>query len=313
MNIIKSRVAQLRELMRSKNVDAWIVPSNDPHNSEYVADRWHGREWISGFTGSAGTVVIAAEEAGLWTDGRYFIQAEKELAGSGIDLFKMRVSGVPTYTEWLADILPANAVVGFDGRVLGQSITSGMEKAFADKGITLKSSEDLLSAVWEDRPSIPAKPVFQHDLHYAGRSCKEKLSDIRQVMAEKGAEHHLVTTLDDVAWALNLRGSDVAMNPVFYGYLLVQKDGAVAFVDEEKVPSDVAASLNNEGVEFQSYESIWSFLSGLPENDSILLNSFSTSKALFDSLPENMTVVEGHQPSTRLKAIKNSTETGHFP
>ncbi|WP_433999153.1 aminopeptidase P family protein [Endozoicomonas sp.] len=312
MNTIRERVRQFRELMQKKQVDAWILPSNDAHNSEYVADYWKGRAWLSGFTGSAGTLVVTREEAGLWTDGRYFIQAEKELEGSGIKLFRMFNPGVPSLNEWLADTLSDNAVIGFDGKVISQNQAKGLLDAFADKPVTLSSDDDLLSAVWEERPALPVQAIFRHEDRYAGKSCQEKLSALRSVMTEKNAGYHLLSTLDDIAWSLNLRGSDVSMNPVFISYLLVGHEQATVFVDSEKLDDQLVKYLAESGVETQPYENVWASLSQLPDDASVLLDPAKASRAIFDALPDSVTAVEGKNPSTAMKAIKNETEIEHF-
>ncbi len=312
METIKDRVSQFQELMSKKNIDAWILPSSDAHNSEYVADYWKGRAWLSGFTGSAGTLVVTQKEAGLWTDGRYFIQAEKELEGSGITLFRMFNPGVPNLNEWLADTLADSAVIGFDGTVISQNQAKGVLKAFSDKPVTLSSDDDLLSAIWEDRPALPVESVFRHEDRYAGKTTQEKLAEIRTSMAESNADYHLLTTLDDIAWTLNLRGSDVPMNPVFISYLMIGPEKATVFVDPAKLDETIIQYLSASGVEAQLYSCVWDRLSTLPENSSVLLDPAKASRAIFDALPESVSAVEGKNPSTLMKAIKNSTETEHF-
>ena len=312
MSEFAKRVGQLRELMTKHNIDVWIIPSSDAHNSEYVADYWKGRAWISGFTGSAGTVIVGKETAGLWTDGRYFIQAEKELEGSGIDLFKMRQPGVPTTAEWLAQNLEANSTVGFDGRTISQSQAKLILDAFEDKPVKLETSADLLGAIWEDRPACSQAPAFIHDLEFAGKSCAEKVSEIREKMAKQKAAFHLVSTLDDIAWILNLRGSDVAMNPVFASYLLIGEESCTLFIEPVKVTEEIAAYLQECKVEVQPYGGVWAALEALESDTSILLNPATSSRAVYAALPESINVVEGKAPSTLMKAIKNETEVKHF-
>ena len=310
MNSIQERIAQLRELMQKKEIDAWIVPSSDAHNSEYVADYWQGRTWLSGFTGSAGTLLVTADHAGLWTDGRYFIQAEKELTGSGIELFRMFNPGVPTFAQWLANTLPDDSVIGFDGKVVSQSQTEVILQAFAEKPVRLSSDTDLLSALWEDRPALPTEPIFRHDETFAGKSCADKLNDIRNEMSKKNASHHLLSTLDDIAWALNLRGSDVPMNPIFIAYLLIHPEGATLFVDSAKVDASIACYLTDYGVDTQPYDAVWDTLSSLAPDAAILLDPVNTSRAVIDAL--TIDTVEDKNPSTLMKAIKNDTEIAHF-
>ncbi|CAM3653111.1 aminopeptidase P family protein [Parendozoicomonas haliclonae] len=311
MSEIQKRVAQLRELMKQKGIDAWIVPSSDAHNSEYVAEYWKGRAWISGFTGSAGTAVIGLEQAGLWTDGRYHIQAEKELEGSGINLFRAGNPDVQTLSEWLADTLPENSTIGFDGRTFSQAQTKTLLKDFGDKPVKLDSSHDLLSAIWEDRPALSKAPAFIHDVSFAGKGSEEKIKDIRDEMAKKKATSHLVSTLDDIAWALNLRGNDIAMNPVFASYLLITENSSSLYVDQDKISDDVSAYLKSINVEAKAYDQAWADLSSL-ETKSILLNPMTTSRAVFDALPEAVEVVEGKSPSTLMKSLKNDTEVKQY-
>lgn len=194
----KDRVEKLRQLMKDNEMDAYIIPSYDAHQSEYVAEHWKGRQWLSGFTGSAGTVVVTLEDAGLWTDGRYYIQAEQQLAGSGIRLFKMTEPGVPSYSQWLATVLKEGAVVGFDGTVFSTNMVKKMEVDLKAKSITFKMEQDLLDVLWEDRPAIPKEPLFTHDIQFAGKSRVEKLNEVRQDMKTKGANYFILTSLDDI-------------------------------------------------------------------------------------------------------------------
>lgn len=210
---IRDRVEKLRHLMKENQMDAYIIPSYDAHQSEYVAEHWKGRQWISGFTGSAGTVVITLEDAGLWTDGRYYIQAEKQLESSGIRLFRMADPGVPFYSEWLADVLREGSIVGFDGSVFSINMVEKIEKDLKAKSIELKMNQDLIGDLWEDRPEIPKGQIITHDIKYAGKSRVEKLNEVREEMKNKVANYYILTSLDDIAWLLNIRGEDVPNNP----------------------------------------------------------------------------------------------------
>ena len=221
---IKDRVENLRKLMKENKMDAYIIPSFDAHMSEYVADYFRGRAWISGFTGSAGTAVITLEDAGLWTDGRYYIQAEKQLEGSEIRLFKGAEPSVPSYTEWLNDTLNEGSIVGFDGNVFSIDMVKDMEKEFKAKKISLKIEKDLLNELWENRPEMPKGSVFLHEVKYAGKSRTQKLSEVREEMKKHNANYYLLTSLDDIAWLLNIRGSDVANNPVVISHAIIAEN-----------------------------------------------------------------------------------------
>lgn len=260
---VKDRVDSLRQLMKQNKMDAYIVPSFDAHQSEYVAKHWRCREWISGFTGSAGTAVITQNDAGLWADGRYYIQAEKQLQGSGIRLFKMAAPGVPTYTEWLSDTLKEKNCVGFDGNVFSINMVRKMQKAFKAKEISLKIGQDLINQLWHDRPSIPKEPIFTFDVKYAGKLRTEKLNEVRDEMEKNGADYYLITSLDDIAWLLNIRGNDVPMNPVVTSNVIVAKDKCYLFIDPLKVQGDVKSELCSQNVEIRDYNETQKFLSSI--------------------------------------------------
>ena len=305
---VKKRIEKLRSLMKENKIDAYIIPSFDAHQSEYVADHWKGRQWISGFTGSAGTVVITLDDAGLWTDGRYYIQAEKQLEGSGIKLFKMSDLGVPSYTEWLRSILKEGSTVGFDGSVFSVDLFKGMEKAFKSKNINIKIEKDLIDEIWEDRPEIPKKLVFLHGIKYAGKSRVEKLNKVRANMSTKGANYYLLTSLDDIAWLLNIRGNDVPNNPVVISNVLVGKDKCYLFVDGSKVTHHIRLELENDGIEIKGYNEIHQILNQLTKDDSIIFDANKTSISMYNSINTDTTKIEEPNITTALKAIKNEVE-----
>jgi Xaa-Pro aminopeptidase len=246
---ISARITALRQAMQSHRIDACIIPSNDPHQSEYVAGHWKAREWISGFTGSAGTVVVTNDRAGLWTDSRYFLQAETELVGSGIDLHRQGNPGAKSHTDWLLDTFGAGARVAIDGKLLSEKRYQTLLTHFNQKAIVLVTDKDPVGEAWTDRPALPADEIYAHDLKYAGRTRGEKLSQVRASMAEYRAENHLLSTLDDIAWLFNLRGSDVDFNPVFYAYALVQNRTTMLFVDPAKVPEELAIALKGDSID----------------------------------------------------------------
>ncbi len=305
---VKKRIEKLRNLMKESKIDAYIIPSFDAHQSEYVAEYWKGRQWISGFTGSAGTFVITLDDAGLWTDGRYYIQAEKQLEGSGIKLFKMSDLGVPSYTEWLRSILKEGSTVGFDGSVFSVDLFKGMEKAFKSKNINIKIEKDLIDEIWEDRPEIPKKLVFLHGIKYAGKSRVEKLNKVRANMSTKGANYYLLTSLDDIAWLLNIRGNDVPNNPVVISNVLVGKDKCYLFVDGSKVTNDIRLELENDGIEIKGYNEIHQILNQLTKDDSIIFDANKTSISMYNSINTDTTKIEEPNITTALKAIKNEVE-----
>jgi len=305
---VKDRINKLREKMLEKGMEAYIVPSSDPHMSEYVAPRWESRKWLSGFTGSAGTLVVTREKSGLWTDGRYYIQAEKQLEGTGIQLFKAGMPGVPDYIEWLRQELPENSCVGICGEVFSVSKIKEMEKELSKKGISLNKEFDLVEEIWERRPPVPQQPVFVHDVAFAGRTAAQKLHMVRQEMAKKGVNYYLVCSLDDVAWLYNIRGSDIAYNPVAIAYALVSSSQAWLFIDKSKVPGDVACMLDENGIIVENYEKIYEHLAGLKEGDAILFDPAATNSRLYDAMAKECKKVEDLSIVARLKAVKNEVE-----
>ncbi|AIQ53218.1 aminopeptidase P family protein [Paenibacillus sp. FSL R7-0331] len=305
---IKDRVEQLRQLMRANLMEAYIIPSYDAHQSEYVAEHWKGREWISGFTGSAGTVVITLEDAGLWTDGRYYIQAEEQLAGSGIRLFRMADPGVPFYSEWLADVLKEGSVVGFDGNVFSIQMVRRMEKDLQAKSITLNVNQDFIGALWENRPEIPKGTVFTHDVRYAGKSRTDKLNEVRTEMNKLGANYYCLTSLDDIAWLLNIRGADVPNNPVVISNVIVAEHTSYLFIDSGKVPPVVRLELEAEGIALLGYDEIHSFLGNLSSGDTIIFDTNKTNSRVYNAINSNTKKVENPDITTHLKAVKNEVE-----
>lgn len=305
---VKKRIEKLRSLMKENKIDAYIIPSFDAHQSEYVADHWKGRQWISGFTGSAGTVVITLDDAGLWTDGRYYIQAEKQLEGSGIRLFKMADLGVPSYTEWLKNTLKEGSTVGFDGSVFSVDLFKGMEKAFKSKNIKIKIEKDLIDEIWEDRPEIPKELVFLHGIKYAGKSRVEKLNKVKANMSSKGANYYLLTSLDDIAWLLNIRGNDVPNNPVVISNVLVAENKCYLFVDASKVTHDIRLELETDGIKIKGYNEIHQILNQLTIDDSVIFDANKTSISMYNSINSDAAKLEEPNITTALKAIKNEVE-----
>jgi peptidase, M24 family len=310
---INERVGRLRSWMNENGFTAFVFPSSDPHNSEYVADHWKSREWISGFSGSAGTAVVTLEHAALWTDSRYFIAAEKELNGTGFQLMKLRVEGTPSVSEWLASELSTyeKAVVGLDGNVNSFAEVAAMEQELATKGnITVRTDADPMAELWTDRPVIPDNMVSLHPLEYSGESTSSKVSRVRKHLLDCGADGLLVTALDEIAWVLNLRGSDVHCNPVFVSYLLISPENITLYINNVKLPDDVKAYLMSEHIDVQAYESVVEGLR-LYAGKSLLVDMSSTNYSLATAVPFEK-VCSGVSPIASMKAVKNKVEQDGF-
>lgn len=313
IHTINERVDRLRSWMKENGFTAFVFPSSDPHNSEYVADHWKSREWISGFSGSAGTSVVTLEHAALWTDSRYFIAAEKELNGTGFQLMKLRVEGTPSVSEWLASELSTyeKAVVGLDGNVNSFAEVAAMEQELATKGnITLRTDADPMAELWTDRPVIPDNMVSLHPLEYSGESTSSKVSRVRKHLLDCGADGLLVTALDEIAWVLNLRGSDVHCNPVFVSYLLISPENITLYINNVKLPDDVKAYLMSEHIDVQAYESVVEGLR-LYAGKSLLVDMSSTNYSLATAVPFEK-VCSGVSPIASMKAVKNKVEQDGF-
>lgn len=310
---INERVGRLRSWMKENGFTAFIFPSSDPHNSEYVADHWKSREWISGFSGSAGTAVVTLEHAALWTDSRYFIAAEKELNGTGFQLMKLRVGGTPSVSEWLASELSTyeKAVVGLDGNVNSFAEVAAMEQELATKGnITVRTDADPMAELWTDRPVIPDNMVSLHLLEYSGESTSSKISRVRKHLLDCGADGLLVTALDEIAWVLNLRGSDVHCNPVFVSYLLISPENITLYINNVKLPEEVKGYLVSEHIDVQAYDSVVEGLR-LYAGKSLLVDMSSTNYSLATAVPFEK-VCSGVSPIASMKAVKNKVEQDGF-
>ncbi|SCY00753.1 aminopeptidase P family protein [Alkaliphilus peptidifermentans] len=302
------KLQDLRKLMEVIGLDAYIIPSADPHQSEYIPDHWKARSWISGFTGSNGTVVVTKEVAGLWTDGRYFIQAEKQLAGSGIDLFKMNEPNVLNYPDWLNRMLNEGSSVGFDGRVMSVSKTKELEKKLKGKNIKLKKDVDLISLLWTDRPETPLTPIFIHDTKFAGQTIEDKLQDVRKEMKNKGVDYYIISTLDAIAWLYNIRGRDIPNNPVALSYAIVSEESALLFIDGRKIDDGIRKYLEDQGVLTIEYNDIVSYVRSIPVNSTIYFDPDKTNTMVHDALDDECNKKKGKDIITYLKAIKNTTE-----
>lgn len=308
---IVQRLGRLRQAMQEEGLDAYLIPSNDPHQSEYVAEHWKARQWISGFSGSAGTVVITMEHAGLWTDSRYFLQAEQELQGSGIVLQKQQIPHAPEHLDWLAEKLGPGSRIGLDGRLFTIGQIRAFDRLFSPKNIQLLTEVDLVKAVWTDRPALPAGPVFELPASYAGQTRQEKLKAVRAQMEQQGLGKYLLTALDDIAWVFNLRGDDVECNPVFYAYALLEKDAAHLFVSADKVSGPLQKALAADGIEVHPYQAMEFFLEALPDGVAIGYDQYFTQYQFWRSL-KHLNCKENAGIIRQLKAIKNPVEVKHL-
>ena len=308
---INQRINALRQEMKKKELDAFLIPSSDPHQSEYVAAHWQARKWISDFSGSAGIVVITANHAGLWTDSRYFLQAEDELSGSDMILQKQKIPHAPEHISWLKENLPEGSVVGCDGMMFSVNQINQLEKSFDEKDIALDYNHDLISLIWDDRPPLPQNIVFEHELKFAGKSRKEKLNAIREKMKKKNADYHLITTLDDIAWTFNIRSNDVECNPVTIAFAVIGLDHSFLFIDDKKIPAYLRSGLEEDQVELLPYSEVLTFLHHLIDSNNILIDPSRTSINLYNAI-RHAQITLYHTISTPLKAIKNETEIKHI-
>lgn len=309
---INQRIQQLRKQMQKFQLAAYLIPSSDPHQSEYVAEHWKARSWISGFTGSAGTLLVTHDEAGLWTDSRYFLQAEKELAGTAITLHKQGIPGVPSLLSWLCQNLHAGSRVGLDGSLFSVQSVRHMQRKLDEHDIHLDYEHDLIDLIWSDRPKRPLSPVFPHPVRLAGLSRAAKLQQVRSQMAEVEASYYLVDTLDDIAWVLNLRGSDVACNPVFIAWLVIGKTSAFLFIDPGKVPKDLEENLRLDGIQLKPYDNIQPFLRNRQASERILMDTSTTHIIHYQCIAEGQRLTNGANIIAPLKACKNAVEIGHI-
>ncbi|MFM2269378.1 MAG: hypothetical protein RL757_2819 [Bacteroidota bacterium] len=309
---INQKLIALRAAMQTAGLSAYIVPSSDPHQSEYVAEHWKSRVWISGFTGSMGYALITHDEAHVWTDGRYFLQAEMELADSDFVLKKQVQQGAPEHVDWLVEHLSAGEKVGCDGALFSIAEVEMMQKKLATKGIHLETDADLIAKVWSDRPKLPESPVFEHDVRFTGVSRGEKLNAIRAEMSKLGATHHLVSTLDDIAWILNIRAvGDVECNPVSIAYLLIEPESCQLFIDADKVDAPLRNIFSKDNISIKRYDAVKKTLRELPPPVSLLIDGESLNFELFNAV-ENAKKVMGTTPSRLMKARKNTVEQAYI-
>lgn len=304
---INSRVQQLREWLKPNDMQAFIIPSTDPHLSEYPAPHWKSREWISGFTGSAGTVVVTMNNAGLWTDSRYFLQAAEQLEGTGIALYKEMLPDTPGIPDFLGAQLKPGEVVGLDGKMFSATQVEELKAELEKHSIGIRLCPDPMEEIWKDRPAMPEAPAFIYDIKYAGTSCTEKIATIRKELKKQGVSGVMLSALDEIAWTLNLRGNDVHCNPVVVSYLLITEKETVYFISPEKVTPEVKNYLNQNRITLCDYKDTESYLSALSYPD-ILINPAKTNYSIYAAINPKCKVIKGEAPVALLKAIRNEQE-----
>ncbi|WP_063913977.1 aminopeptidase P family protein [Pseudomonas sp. p21] len=308
---VPQRLARMRQAMAAEGIDALLVPSADPHLSEYLPGYWQGRQWLSGFHGSVGTLVVTLEFAGLWVDSRYWEQADHELAGSGIELMKL-LPGKPGALEWLGENVESNGSVAVDGAVMALASARQLGERLKARGARLVTDKDLLGRVWEGRPALPANPVYQHLPPHASVSRAEKLAQLRQDMQVKGADWHFIATLDDIAWLFNLRGSDVSYNPVFLAFALINQQQAILFVGQDKMDAHLRQVLAVDGIEVRDYSEAGKALGAVPAKSRLLVDPARVTCGLLGNLPADVLLVEGLNPTTLSKSCKGEDDLMHI-
>ena len=310
--MIKERLAQLRQLMEKNQIQYYIIPTNDYHLSEYVGDYFRARKYMSGFTGSAGVLVVTPSDAGLWTDGRYYIQAERQLEGSTITLFRQGTEGVPTIEEWLEKNIQPGENIGFDGRVIPAASGILYEKIAGKQGGHVVYQQDLVDEIWTDRPQLSGEPAFALDVCYTGRSTADKLAAVREAMREKGADLHVLTSLDDIAWLLNIRGNDVECNPVILSYVAVTLNAVYFFADEKKLNEEIKALFEENHVTVLPYNDIYTWLENISRTQTVMYNLGKINYAIYKSIDSSVQTVNCENPTLLMKAIKNDVEINNL-
>ena len=306
--MIKDRLALLRQEMAKRNIDIYVVPTADFHESEYVGEHFKARKFITGFTGSAGTAVITMTEAGLWTDGRYFVQAAKQLEDSTIELRKMGEEGVPTVDEYIENTLKEGQCLGFDGRVVNGAWGKKLSEIVAKKNGSMSVDEDLIDLIWEDRPALSKAPVMIFDNKYTGKDIKEKFADVRAKMEENGATVHLISSLYDIAWLLNVRGGDINYVPVVLSYLSITKDTCTWFLQEEIITPELKAYLDANDIKTAPYDSFYEYVKNIGADETVMMNTKVVNYRICSNIPKSAKVVDCPDPTGLMKAVKNEVE-----
>ncbi len=305
---VPERISALRALMEEKGYDAYLIPTDDNHQSEYVGEHFKARAFMTGFTGSAGTAVITKTEAGLWTDGRYFIQAANQLEGSGVTLFKMGQPDVPTLEDYIADVIPEGGTLGFDGRVVAMGEGQALMSALLPKNGKIDYSADLVDKIWEDRPPLSEKPAFALGIEYTGESTADKLTRIREAMKQEGANVHILAALDDICWTTNLRGDDIEYFPLLLSYAIITMEDMKLYVDERKLTAEMKETLAKDGISIHPYNAVYEDVKNLKAEDSVLVDPSRLNYALYNNIPKGAKVIEKMNPEVLMKAMKNDTE-----
>ena len=309
---MREEIILLQNEMKKEGIAAYVVPSDDYHGSEYVGAFFKCREFLSGFTGSAGTLLVTESEAFLWTDGRYFLQAKEELAGTGITLMKMGEKNVPSIIRKISELSfeKEKYVVGFDGRVISYGF--GKQLLESSPSIVIKSDADLVDKIWLDRPEMPCEPVYEFDVKYAGEYRSSKLTRVREAMEKEGADELYITSLDDIAWLFNLRGDDISCNPVFLAYAKITKDKAFLFVDKNRFEEAETLDITRDGVVFEDYGNVIQHVNNTSKTSKIWIDEQKASFSICDAIPEGVSVINKSIPTVLMKAVKNKTEMEHI-
>ena len=302
---MKEELMELRQKMKEYGMAAYLIVSDDFHASEYVGEYFKCREYISGFSGSAGTLVITEDMAGLWTDGRYFIQAEEQLAGTGITLFRSGQPGVVDIGTFLEEKMEDGTVLGFDGRTVSTGMAKSLKEKLREKKITFAPDRDVVGEIWANRPALSCDPIWELGVEYAGESRKDKVAGVRKAMVDCKADYFLIPSLDEIAWLFNIRGNDIAYNPVALSYVLIAPDEIRWYVNEVSVPADLKESLSTEKIVIYGYEQIYTDVKKIPADKSILIDESMTNYALYDALPKEAHKVKKNSPIELMKAVKN--------
>jgi Xaa-Pro aminopeptidase len=309
---VKDKLSALRQLMEKENIAAVVVPSDDPHKSEYVADHWQARKWLTGFSGSAGTAVVTKHHALLWTDFRYYIQAAEEIKETGFELFKLGAPDVPNLDEWLRDNLDAGQTIALDGKLFSMGQVKKLRSRCSAASLIIRTDLDLIDLLWTDRPPMPCSPAFLFSSTYAGETRAEKIKQICEKIKDQGADFHLMVSLDDIAWTLNLRGQDVHTNPVNISFLLIGPDSISLFIEPEKIDADVQAALTKDRVKIYRYGDIGRHLEKITRSAHVLLDPETVSVSIYQAIPGTCTIIEKPSPVVALKAIKNAIQIEHL-
>lgn len=300
------KLIKLREIMKKENIDYYVVPSGDFHQSEYVAEHFKSRAYITGFTGSAGTALIGKDNGILWTDGRYFIQAEQQLKDSGIELYKMRIPGWPTLPEWLMENMKSGETLGFDGRLFSINEYKQFKNIKNKKNINIVMDKDLIKDIWSDKPELPKEKIFLHDVKYCGKSANDKIKEVRVEMKKLGGDSYIISSLDDIAWLYNIRGNDVKNTPVALAYAMISEEKATLYIDKNKILNEDEKRLNEEGINVEDYNKIFEDTKKI--KGSVIVDCNKVSGYIYTLINDDLEVIEEENITTKLKAIKNDTE-----